>query len=245
MTQQTVLITGANRGIGLALTEAYIKDSAKIIATCRNPKDAAELHQLQKNYKDLSIEVLEVTESASRKALAEKLGNTPLDILINNAGVVSGKDGSLCVIEKDSSQTFGTLDPEAWIKVLKTNSIAPVMLSQELLANLENGTAKKIIMISSIMGSIATANDIDCDYMAYNSSKTTLNAAMKCMALHLQLKDYTIAALHPNWVRTRMGSDEATISAEESADKLKAVIAKLTPKQTGAFLDTEAKVIPW
>lgn len=243
MTQQTVLITGANRGIGLALVEIYIAQKAKIIATCRNPKDVKELHDLQKNYKDLSIESLEVTENASRKALAEKLGNTPIDILINNAGIYSGVGTQIDARTKDPSQALGTIDPEDWMKVLKTNSISPVMMTQELLANLENGTAKKVIMISSTMGSIenmSRPNDI-----AYRTSKTALNAATKNIAVHLQLKGYTVVAISPGWARTRMGSDQATISATESAEKLASTITKLTTKQTGSFIDLNNEVLPW
>lgn len=243
MSSVTVLITGANRGIGLALAQTYLTDGAKVIATCRHPAEAAELHQLQKDHQELSIEQLEVTQDASRKALAAKLGNTAIDILINNAGIYSGMGAHIDALTEDKSQELGSIDKDAWMDVLRTNSIAPVMLSQELLANLENGKEKKIIMMTSEMASIKgmkRSGDI-----AYRTSKTILNAATKSIALHLQLKGYLVAAIHPGWVRTRMGSDQATHSVEESANSMMSTIAKLSAKDTGSYADLNGEVMPW
>jgi len=244
MTQKTILITGANRGIGLALVKNYINKKEKVIATCRTPKDAEELKKLQKDYKDLSIETLDITKNKDRKSLSEKLDRTPIDILINNAGIYSGNGIHINSNTPDPSQEFGTIDPNAWIKVLRTNSIAPVMLTQELFKNLENGNDKKIIMISSEWGSIELMDDKDA--IAYRTSKTILNTATKAIAVHLQLKNYIVIAINPGWTRTRMGGlDNATYSTTESAEKMSVVFEKLSNKQNGAFLGLNGETLPW
>lgn len=239
----TILITGANRGIGLALTEAYLAKGDGVIATCRNPAQADDLHALAGENKNLRILPLDVTDAQSIAALVETLGLQPIDILINNAGVLSGSTHHFNSLDIDPAQTLGTIDAEEWDTILRINTIAPIMVTQALLPNLKQGKTRKIAMISSGSGSITKA--IEHDYMAYGSSKAALNYAMKSVSFALQNEAFVVVSLNPGWVKTDMGSQEADLTPSESAARLVRVIDALTPDQTGQFIRHTGELIPW
>lgn len=237
-----VLITGANRGIGFALAKEYAQEGASVIATCRAPDEATDLRALAALHPKLRIEALDLSDAESRKALAARLANEPLDILINNAGILSGADASLSALDEDPSQTFGSLDAESWARVLWVNTIAPVILTETLMPNLRLGREKKVIMMSSSWGSISQAEP---DHFAYRSSKAALNAAMRCMALDLQKDGFVVVSLNPGWVRTRMGGKEAAFSPQESAMRLVRLVGTLRPDRTGQFFSHNGEQISW
>lgn len=238
----TILITGANRGLGLEFTRQYLADGWQVIATCRTPQRAASLQALAKQHKNLQIETLDVGDPSSISALANTIKDVAVDILLNNAGIYSGLSQSISARDDDKAQEFGTLDADGWNKVLQINSIAPIMVTQTFLPNIKRGHERKIIFISSRMGSITRTSP---GYIAYRSSKATLNAAMRNVALALQPDKITVISFHPGWVQTDMGGANADITPETSITGMRKVIAGLTIEQTGQFLNYDGDVLPW
>lgn len=242
---KTVLVTGANRGLGLEFARQYAADGWNVIACCRAPDKAETLQTLAKRYPAVRLETLDTVDDASIKALAAKLKDAAIDVLINNAGIFSGTgrrgvdfpdDGG------DSSQSFGSLDSAAWAKVLRTNTIAPLMVAESFAPLVARSEDKKIINITSRMGSIAEMGNGD---IAYRSSKAALNAAMRAMLNDLTRQGIATANLHPGWVKTDMGGRRALLEPEQSVSGMRRVIAGLSLNNSGQFLNYDGKVIPW
>lgn len=235
----TVLITGANRGIGFEFARQYARDGWQVVAACRDPARAGSLHQLAAAHPAIRIERLEVTDWPGVAALAERLKHSAVDVLIDNAGIASGAGH-----REDGAQIFGGIDPEAWDRVLRVNTIAPLMVAQAFLPQIMAGKERKIVMISSMMGSIAACTGTGA-VIAYRSSKAALNMAMRCAALALQDAGITVVSLHPGWVRTDMGGKDAEIDAETSVTGMRRLIAALSPADSGRFLGYDGREWPW
>ena len=225
----SVLITGANRGLGLEFTRQYAADGWRVFAACRDPAGARDLAAVEG---DVSAETLDVDDGPQVAALANKLSGQPIDVLINNAGIYGPKD-----------VTRDTVDYDAWGQVFRTNAMSPLAVSAAFAANVAQGGQKKIITLSSIMGSIAE-NDSSGDFI-YRSSKAAVNAVMKSLAGDLKSEGITVAVLHPGWVRTDMGGPDASIEAPESVTGMRAVIAGLKESDSGRFLNYDGTKIPW
>jgi len=239
----TVLVTGANRGLGFEFVQQYAADGWNVIATCRDPAKADKLKALAKKHAAIRIEEIDVTDTKSITVLATKLNGVLIDLLINNAGIFSGnKPVAFNPDDRDKSQDFGTIDPDAWAKVLYTNTIAPVLVTQALLPNVQQSKEPKIIMISSSMGSIAEA---DQGFIAYRTSKSALNSAMRNISHALKAKKITVVSLHPGWTQTDMGGSWADIKPDVSISGMRKVIAGLTIKNTGQFLRYSGEIVPW
>ena len=225
----SVLITGANRGLGLEFTRQYAADGWRVFAACRDPAGARDLAAVEG---DVSAETLDVDDGLQVAALANKLSGQPIDVLINNAGIYGPKD-----------VTRDTVDYDAWGQVFRTNAMSPLAVSAAFAANVAQGGQKKIITLSSIMGSIAE-NDSSGDFI-YRSSKAAVNAVMKSLAGDLKSEGITVVVLHPGWVRTDMGGPDASIEAPESVTGMRAVIAGLKESDSGRFLNYDGTEIPW
>ena len=225
----SLLITGANRGLGLEFTRQYAADGWRVFAACRDPAGARDLAAVEG---DVSAETLDVDDGPQVAALANKLSGQPIDVLINNAGIYGPKD-----------VTRDTVDYDAWGQVFRTNAMSPLAMSAAFAANVAQGGQKKIITLSSIMGSIAE-NDSSGDFI-YRSSKAAVNAVMKSLAGDLKSEGITVAVLHPGWVRTDMGGPDAAIEAPESVTSIRAVIAGLKESDSGRFLNYDGTEIPW
>ncbi len=225
----SVLITGANRGLGLEFTRQYAADGWRVFAACRDPARARDLATVEGV---VSAETLDVDDGPQVAALANKLSGQPIDVLINNAGIYGPKD-----------VTRDTVDYDAWGQVFRTNTMSPLAVSAAFAANVAQGGQKKIITLSSIMGSIAE-NDSSGDFI-YRSSKAAVNAVMKSLAGDLKSEGITVAVLHPGWVRTDMGGPDAAIEAPESVTGMRAVIAGLKESDSGRFLNYDGTEIPW
>ncbi|RKQ72777.1 SDR family oxidoreductase [Oceanibaculum indicum] len=223
----TVLITGANRGIGLEFARQYAADGWKVIATARDPGKAGEL----KAVPGVQVEALEVTDDASVAALAAKLKDVKIDVLLNNAGI-SGPRGF----------AIGEWDFKAWEEVMVVNSIAPLRVAQAFLPHVEASDRKIMAFISSRMGSI-TLNGGGSAF--YRSSKTALNMAVSCLALELKDRGVTCAVFHPGWVKTDMGGAGADITTGESVTGLRKVIGGLDIGKTGKFFNYDGAEFPW
>jgi NAD(P)-dependent dehydrogenase (short-subunit alcohol dehydrogenase family) len=225
----SVLITGANRGLGLEFTRQYAADGWRVFAACRDPARARDLAAVEG---DVSAETLDVDDGPQVAALANKLSGQPIDVLINNAGIYGPRN-----------VTRDTVVYDAWGQVFRTNAMSPLAVSAAFTANVAQGGQKKIITLSSIMGSIAE-NDSSGDFI-YRSSKAAVNAVMKSLAGDLKSEGITVAVLHPGWVRTDMGGPDASIEAPESVTGMRAVIAGLKESNSGRFLNYDGTEIPW
>lgn len=240
---QTVLITGASRGIGLALARVYAKNGDTVIATCRNPDAAPLLQEAAKEMPSIRLMPLDLGNATSIKELTEALKDHPIDILINNAGILSGADPKLCALDQDPSQTLGTVQEAALQELFRINTVAPVMVTQALLDPLRKGTARKIVMISSGWGSISGMTDEVP--LGYGASKAALNAVTKSIALSLQKERFVVVTLSPGWVETDMGGRGADLSPDESASRLYQVVKSLKPEQNGHFLRHTGEMLAW
>ena len=222
----TVLITGANRGIGLALAEKFSSEGFNVIATARNPAKADALNAL-----GVQVEQLDVTDADSVSRLATKISQ-PVDILLNNAGV-SGV----------SSEKFEDLDVGGLLQTFNVNSLGVLRVTQAFLPNLERGKTRVIANISSIMGSLSSNKSPGA--MGYRASKAALNSFNQSLAAELGPRGFRLVVLHPGWVRTDMGSERATYSVEESANGLYKVISELKADDNGRFYDLHGKPVAW
>lgn len=229
----TVLVTGANRGLGLEFARQYAADGWTVYAACRSPGEAKELQKLAASSGGrVEVIAIDVTDTASVRAAATGLAGIPIDLLINNAGVGSPK-----------GQKLGTLDYTAWQRVLDTNTLGPMRVTEAFLGNIEKGGQKKIITITSKMGSLDD-NGSGGSY-AYRSSKAAVNMVVKSLSIDLANRGITCMVVHPGWVRTDMGGPSGLISPQESIAGIRKVIAGLTPADAGEFLNYDGKQIPW
>ncbi|MFA4994016.1 MAG: SDR family oxidoreductase [Bdellovibrionales bacterium] len=239
----TVFITGANRGLGFEFVRQYAADQWNVVACCRAPDKAQALQDLAKDNPAIVIEKLDVTDDKNIAALATKLKDTAIDLLINCAGIISGAQALVTAESDDKSQKFGSLDSAAWMKVLRINTIAPIMVSEAFQNNLSKKAGSKLIMISSRMGSIERISREG--FIAYRSSKAALNSAMKSVSFSLKNQKTIVACFHPGWVRTDMGGKSAEFSPEESVAGMKRVITDLTHENSGQFINYDGQSISW
>jgi len=219
---QTILITGANRGIGLALTEIYLQRGDKVIAVCRQSSD-----ELNNTGADI-IENIDVTDPDNVKTLQQIMQGKSIDVLINNAGIFKN--------ETLAAMNFETIEEQ-----LTINAIAPLRVTHALLNNLRPGS--KIGLITSRMGSIA--DNGSGGYYGYRMSKAALNAAGKSLANDLKALDISVAILHPGFVSTRMVDFSGEVSPEQSARGLVARLDALSIATTGTFWHANGEVLPW
>ena len=223
-----VLITGANRGIGLEFARSFAADGWRVHACCRHPDKATELKALDG---DVVRHRLDVTNGLQAASLARELADEPLDLLINNAGIYGPRDA------------FGQTDKEAWAEVFKVNTMAPMRMAERFADHLANGDRKLLANISSRMGSIAQY-DGGGSYI-YRSSKAALNMVGKGLAADLAPRGITVVMFHPGWVRTDMGGAEAELTPAESVAGMRKVLDQLTPADSGGFFGYDGSEIPW
>jgi len=230
---KTVLMTGSNRGLGLEFCRQFAVDGWRVIAGCRLPETSAELTKLAKQHMNIQIERLDVADYGQIDALSARLGDEPIDVLINNAGIYEDKQES----------GFGHLNYQRWLQSFAVNTIAPVKLAEALLTNIQRSEQKLIVNISSLMGSMA--DNQSGGSLLYRSSKAGLNAAMKSLSIDLLPRAIGVLILHPGWVRTDMGGRNALIDAEESVSGMRSQIASFSLEQSGSFLKYDGRILPW
>ena len=227
-----VLITGANRGLGLGFVKIFLAKNANVICTTRNISGSPELLECKKKCPN-NIEVLELDllKENSGNTLSDLLSDKPIDILINNAGV------------GNSNQQFGSVSSKPWVELLKVNLIAPLMITQSIIENVKKSSGKKIYFLSSQLGSIG--DNTSGGMYIYRSSKTGLNQIVKSLSVDLKVHGITVVSLHPGWVKTDMGGPNAPVSIEESIKGMMKVIEATEIRDTGRFLDYDGKELPW
>ena len=224
---ETVLITGANRGIGLALAQAFTEAGYDVIGTARKPDSASALKAT-----GARVIALDVTNPDSVEAMAAELKDVPIDILINNAGI-SGQD----------SRDFAAMNVSDMQKVLSVNTLGPVRVIQALFPNVLASERKLFANISSMMGSMEL-NTWGC-CLGYRASKASLNSATKTLAIDFGKLGLTFVALHPGYVQTDMNDGKGRITPAQSAAGLVKVIAGLTEDDNGGYYDWQGEALPW
>lgn len=218
----TVLVTGANRGIGLAFAQAYAGRGDRVIATARAGADTEDLQRATRE-----ILTLDVTDDDSIGAFATALGQTPIDLLIHNAGILISDD-------------LDHFDPSVFMKQIELNALGPLRLTRALRPQLSLAEAPRLVCLTSRMGSIAD-NSSGAMY-GYRASKAALNAVVKSLSLDLP---WPVFAVHPGWVATRMTNHRGQLTPEESVARMVALIDRLGPEQTGHFFHCEGHELPW
>lgn len=230
---QNIMITGASRGLGLEFVRQYDADGWRIFAGCRTPGQASELNHIAAlSHGRVTAHQLDVDDGASVAALKAELGDQPFDVLLNNAGITGQRNAAR-----------GDIDYDAWQGAMNTNVFGPMRVAEAFAGNVVASGQKKLITISSRMGSIgetAAANSI-----VYRSSKAAVNMVMKILANDLGPQDVIVTCFHPGWVRTDMGGESADLSAEESAGGIRRVIAGLSAADNGGFRNYDGEVIGW
>jgi NAD(P)-dependent dehydrogenase (short-subunit alcohol dehydrogenase family) len=227
----TVLITGANRGIGLEFATQYAADGADVIACCRDPQGADVLNALVKSARNVRLAALDVADPSSVGALKKDLGNTPIDILINNAGVGGPRE-----------RAKGIIDADAWLEIFAVNSVAPVTVAVAFLDNLKAGKDKKLATITSQLGSIANHGG---GAYPYHASKAAVNSFMRGLSKEWASDGIAVGIFHPGWVQTDMGGSQAPVTPAQSVTGLRARIAELSAANSGTFRDYAGKEIAW
>jgi NAD(P)-dependent dehydrogenase (short-subunit alcohol dehydrogenase family) len=227
--KQTVLITGANRGIGLELARQYHAAGWSVIATARDPDAATELRAIGA---DILVPRLDVASQESVVALAKSLENRPIDLLINNAGVFASRGTKLT-----------DLDLADFEDSMQVNAIGPIRVTQALLPNLRAGKGKKIVGITSTLGSLA--NNTDGGFYGYRESKAALNMFLRTIAAELRSEGFICIPLHPGWVQTDMGGPSAHLTPKESVTGMRKVIDNLKPADSGKFWEYDGSNLPW
>ena len=228
----TVLITGANRGIGLEFARSFADDGWQVRACCRNPDKAKELKSLCAGSDGAAtLHRLDVTDGLKAASLARELADEPIDILLNNAGIAGPRTG------------FGETDYDEWLPVFAVNTLAPMRLAERFVNHVARSDRKLIVNISSSMGSIGD-NSGSGAYI-YRSSKAALNMVTKCLSIDLAGRGICVVAFHPGWVQTDMGGKGAAIAPAESVRGMRAVIDRLSVRDTGGFFNYDGSKIPW
>lgn len=228
--QQTLLITGANRGIGLEYVRQYADEGWRVIACCRVPQQASELQRLAEGRAQITIQALDVADFDQIEALGRTLADQAVHLLINNAGVYP-------------QSTFRHIDYAQWAQAFQINTMSTLKLAEVFIPHLVQAGNAKLVAMTSKMGSIDD-NTSGGEYL-YRSSKTALNMVIKSLSHDLNKYGISTAALHPGWVRTDMGGPNGLIDTETSVRGLRKVIANLSLNSSGKFIAYDGKEIAW
>lgn len=226
----TIVITGANRGIGLELTKRFLEAGESVVATCRDLQALGGLEKLADSL-HLKIQSLEVRDAESVSRLCSVLADQVVDVLINCAGITGG-----------DHQSIDDMDYSAWIDAFEVNTLAPFRLATALRNNLKRSARPRIVTLSSQMGSLHRKSR---GSFAYRTSKAAVNKAMQVMALEFESDGIIVCPVHPGWVRTDMGGPQADISVEQSASGLFDFITLMSMEHSGRFWTWEGLEHPW
>ncbi|MBT8444253.1 MAG: SDR family oxidoreductase, partial [Gammaproteobacteria bacterium] len=255
-TAPTVLITGSNRGIGLEFARQYAALGWRVIATCRRPGKADKLKAIAAANPNVVIEKLDITDHAQVDALAERYSYLAIDLLLNNAALLSDRP----------KQAFGALDYDLFREIVEVNTIGTLKVTEAFTPHVVASNTKKIVTLGSAAGSITMINPPP-DFYAYRASKAALHLLMKNVALDLADKGVLVGLINPGLVDTRgfadIGPDDPVpedykvvvemirsgalklSTPEESVGLMIPLIDDLTPEQSGVFLNATGQQLPW
>jgi NAD(P)-dependent dehydrogenase (short-subunit alcohol dehydrogenase family) len=229
----TILITGANRGLGLEFTRQYLAEGDAVIAVTRNPGAAHRLRQLERDSKGrLTVVEADVADTASVRRAAAGTPDSGIDILINCAGVMGG-----------DRQTIGSIDYHEWMRVLEVNVLGPMRMCEAFLDRVAQSDRRLIVTITSGMGSLA--DNTSGGSVAYRTSKAAVNMAMRTAAIDLRPRGISCVVLNPGWVKTDMGGPNAKLTPEQSVTAMRRVISELGSNDSGRFYNHDGREYPW
>ncbi len=239
----TVLITGANRGLGLEFAKQYADNEfAKqyaewtVIATCRNPDKADQLNGLASEHGTVTVHQMDVADHGSVDNLARTLTGQPIDVLINNAGIAS---------DDFARQMLGNFDFDGWANMIRTNTFGPLKVCEAFMDNVAAGEVKKIAAVSSTVGSLSEMNNYPV--YPYGTSKAALNKAMRVMAEQLRDQDIAVMCLCPGHAKTDMGmkAEGASVEVDDSVSGMRQQIDNLSMNTTGTFKRYNGETVAW
>ena len=225
----TVLITGANRGLGFEMAKQYAAQGWRVHATCREPVVADALKALAG---DVKLHRLDVAMPNQVQDLARGLTGEGIDLLVNNAG-----------ISANTKTSIGDMDYAQWEHMLRVNVMGPMRVAEAFAPHVAASGRRIMLFLSSRAGSIA--DNLSGGRYLYRSSKAALNAVVKSLAIDLIPKRIICAAVHPGWARTGMGSAAAPIAVEDSVTALRALVDRLEPHHNGRFLNYDGQELRW
>jgi NAD(P)-dependent dehydrogenase (short-subunit alcohol dehydrogenase family) len=229
----TVLLTGANRGLGLEFARQYAAAGWQVLACCRSPAAAQDLNDLAEACAgSVRVLALDVRDHPAVATLAAELGPQPIDLLLNNAGVYG-----------PTRMVVGHIDYAAWADVLAVNTLAPMRLVECFTEHVARSERKLIACLSSAMGSIS-GNSSGRHYL-YRSSKAALNAVVRSLSIDLHDRGIIVVALHPGWVKTDMGGADADLEIPVAVRHVIGLLDRLRPEDSGKFLNHDGSAIPW
>jgi NAD(P)-dependent dehydrogenase (short-subunit alcohol dehydrogenase family) len=225
-----VLITGANRGIGLELVRQYLANGDEVIACVRDPNNTEALRGLP-GVERLRIEKMDLADFATIDAAHAWIGDVPVDIVINNAGISGGP-----------KQGIDDVDIDAWHETLNVNTIAPLLVARAFKANLAASGDGKLMNVTS---QLAASTWPMGGMLIYSTTKAALSKVAQILALDWKNEPITVALMHPGWVKTDMGGPHAQLTVEESASGIRQVIAGMSKADSGKFYKWNGEVHPW
>ncbi len=226
----TVMITGANRGLGLEFVRQYAADGWRVLATYRNPADSAELLDLARQ-DGIEAFPLNVSDFEAISALSKKLSDESIDVFLSNAGLFGPKPGA----ESDLRQSFGHIDYGIVREVLTVNTLAPLKCAESFVEQIARSEQRKFVALSSIEGSISRAQR---DLYAYRTSKAALNMVTRLLSGDLAPRGITAVSICPGWVKTRMGGEFAKLELEPAIAGFRGLVARLTLNDSGSFIES-------
>lgn len=231
----TIMITGANRGIGLALVTRMVKEPVTVIATCRTPAKADALNSLRDANDNLAVFQLDVTSEASIEAAVAAISaeTAALDVLINNAGA------------GDSNQTVTNIDFDDATNVLNVNVLGPMLVTKHAVPLLRRGNEPRLFNISSQLGSIQALEENRWGGYVYNASKAAMNSFTRMLAHELRADGIAVVTVHPGWVQTDMGGSNAHLTPEQSAEGIWQLVQETTIEQTNRFVKWDGAPHAW
>jgi NAD(P)-dependent dehydrogenase (short-subunit alcohol dehydrogenase family) len=232
----TVLITGANRGLGLGFVHQYAGEGWQVIASCRAPEKAKSLERLARENSQVNIVRMDVSDHDSVDACAALLFGQSIDLVVNNAGIASNDF---------AHQTLGGFDFENWENILRTNTLGPMKVSEAFLPNVKASAQKKIAVVSCTVGSLTDMNAYPV--YPYATSKAALNKGMRMMAEQLRDDGVSILCLCPGHAKTDMGmmAEDASVEVTDAVSGMRNEIANLTIAMSGSFRRYNGETIPW
>jgi NAD(P)-dependent dehydrogenase (short-subunit alcohol dehydrogenase family) len=234
----TILITGANRGIGLEFVKQYSSAGWKVLATVRDPRRLSELTPLAALNNNVGIHTLDVTDQNTVEDLFTRLNGQPIDLLIHNSAIYPRK-----------GTRIGEIDYNAWRDTMETNLFGAIRVTEGLLSNVAASQRKQIAAISSTLGSIGgisggSVSQSGASYQ-YRTSKSALNMAMAILAQELAPQGFSVVLLCPGWVKTDMGGAGAAITPEQSVAGMRKILEKDPAEISGKFLSYDGATRPW
>ena len=227
----SIMITSANRDLGLEFVRQYAADGWRIFAACRNPRTADDLHKLTHG-RSITVFPMDVTDLGSVRHAAASLNDESIDVLVNSAGII-GKPG----------QRTGNIDYESWAQVLDVNTMGPLRVTEAFVEHVARSERKVVVTITSGLGSLT--DNTSGGSIPYRTSKAAVNMAMRSAAIDLAPRSIACVLVNPGWVKTDMGGAGAPLKPSESVAALKSLIATFGLAHSGKFFHYDGREYAW